>query len=158
MIAEDIMCKAVITVREEMTLKELAKLLIEHHITGAPVVERHGKVIGVVSQTDLVRHDREQAEPQEAPVYHQELDRWLGRHGMSVEAPDYLRVRDVMTPLVLSADVDTPVLALARMMTKKKIHRLVITRAGKLAGIVTSMDIMRALVESAGRRSAKSAR
>jgi CBS domain-containing protein len=144
--AEDIMRKDVVTVRENLTLKELASVLLEHRITGAPVVDKNGKLVGVVSQTDLVRRDREDSQTHEAPMYHQDLDRWLGRHGFQVEAPDYARVSDVMTPAVLAAECDTPIEELARCMTLKRIHRLVITRRGKLAGIVTSMDIMRAFV------------
>ena len=144
MIASDIMRTDVVTVREDQTLKELAQVLLDHHISGAPVVDGKGRLVGVVSQTDLVRRDREQTEPREAPAYHREVDQWLGKRGFEIESPDYARVHDVMTPAVLSADIHVSVKDLARRMTEKHIHRLVITRRGKLAGIVTSMDIMRA--------------
>lgn len=151
--AADIMREDVITVDENLTIKELAGLLIERGISGAPVVDKRGKLVGVVSQTDLVRRDRETSQDHEAPAYNQDLDRWLGRHGLQVEAPDYARVRDVMTPVVLAADCSTSVEELARCMTLKRIHRLIITRRGKLAGIVTSMDILRAFAARAGRPS-----
>lgn len=144
MIASDIMRKDVITVRENQTLKELAQVLLDNGITGAPVIDKRGALVGVVSQTDLVRREREESPVHEAPIYHQDVDRWLGRHGFQVEAPDFVYVRDVMTPTVLSADVGTPVSALARRMSDKHVHRLVITRNGALAGIVSSMDILRA--------------
>jgi CBS domain-containing protein len=144
MIAADIMEKDVVTVRDNQTLKELAQLFITRRISGAPVIDAAGRLVGVVSQTDLVRRDREAQPPHEAPAYHQDIDRWLGRQGFQVEAPDYAMVRDVMTPVVLSAAADTPVEDLARLMTSKRIHRLVIMSGERLAGIVTSMDVMRA--------------
>jgi CBS domain-containing protein len=152
MIAADIMEKDVVTIREDQTLKELAELLISRRISGAPVVDAEGRLVGVVSQTDLVRRDREEEPPHEAPSYHQNIDRWLGRQGFQVEAPDYALVRDVMTPVILSAAVDTPLGDLARLMTRKRIHRLVIMRGGRLAGIVTSMDVMRAFAGLASKR------
>lgn len=146
--AADIMHADVVTVRNNQTIKELAQVLIDHRITGAPVLDESGRLVGVVSQTDLVRRQRESDEAVEVPAYHQSLDRWLGRQGFQVEAPEYARVGDVMTPAVLSADVAAPIEELARMMSRKGIHRIVITREGKLAGIVTSMD----LLELVGRR------
>lgn len=147
--AEDIMRKDVITIQDNQTVKELAQLLLDSKISGVPVLNAHGRLVGVVSQTDLVRREREQRAEQEAPAYHQELDRWLGRQGYQVEAPDLTLVRDVMTPAVLSANVQTPVVDLARCMIEKRIHRIVITRNGKLAGIVTSMDLLRLVASPA---------
>lgn len=150
MIAADIMHKGVITVRDFQTVKELAQILLDHRITGTPVLDSAGKLVGVVSQTDLVRSVREDAQPHEAPAYHQEVDRWLGRQGYQVEAPEYELVRDVMTPAVISADVKTPIVDLARCMAGKHIHRIIITDGGRLAGIVTSMDILKAFVGLSG--------
>jgi len=141
MIASDIMRTHVITVREDQTLRELAQVLQDNRITGAPVVDDRGRLVGVVSQTDLVRRQRE-ASSTDVPAYHRE-EAWLDANGFSIETPDYGRVRDIMTPAVLSADEKTPVEELARCMSRKGVHRLVITRRGKLAGIVTSMDLMK---------------
>lgn len=147
MIAADIMRKDVVTVHEAQTVRELIQLLQDHRITGAPVLGNGGRVVGVVSQTDLVRREREAGEAMEAaPIYHQEMDRWLGRQGFQVEAPEYASVRSIMTPTVLSADPDTPIEELARMMVEKRVHRLIISRRGKLCGIVTSMDLLNAFL------------
>jgi CBS domain-containing protein len=149
MIAADIMQKDLVTIRDNATLTDLAKLLTEKRITGVPVVDERGALVGVVSQTDLVRGLREQGTVLEAPDYHQDLDRWLGRQGFQVEQPDYRFVREVMTPTVFSAEVDTPVEDLAKKMSMERIHRIVITLDGAPAGIVTTMDIMGVV---AGRR------
>jgi CBS domain-containing protein len=153
MIAADIMRKHVITIRDTDTLQELTRLLLDNKITGAPVLDKDGRLVGVVSQTDLVRRSREDGEPRQPAAFHRgETDQWLGSKGFEVETPEYARVRDVMTPAVPSADASTPVEELARCMAAKHIHRLVITRGGKLAGIVTSIDIMRAVAARSSRR------
>ncbi|MDE2039343.1 MAG: CBS domain-containing protein [Elusimicrobia bacterium] len=149
MIAADIMRKEVVTVYENQTVEELERLLLDHRITGVPVVDERKRLVGVISQTDLVRRDREANGKAEPAAYHQELDRRLGRQGFRVETPSYTRVREVMTPAVLSAEAKTPVSELARCMTEKHVHRIVITDKGKLAGIVTSMDILRAFIKLA---------
>lgn len=147
MLAKDIMRKRVITVAPEMTLRELAKLFMDKQITGAPVVDERGKLLGVVSQTDIVRKDREKLPEADIPGYYQHPgDKALYQSGFQIEDPDFTRVSDVMTPAVLSAEEDVPVEQLAQVMLRKHIHRLVITRSGKLCGIVTTTDMLRALL------------
>jgi CBS domain-containing protein len=154
--AKDIMHRDPITVKADTTLKELAQLFIEKEISGAPVVDRAGKLLGVVSQTDLVRRDREMKSSPDVPSYYRTghgAPEEIGR-GFQFEDPDYTRVSDVMTPAVLSAREETPVEDIATMMLSKHIHRVIITRDGKLTGIVTSMDMLRALLALAGRKGA----
>lgn len=150
MIAADIMRKDVVTVRDTATIRELAQLLLESGISGAPVVDASGKLVGVVSQTDLVRGVREEPQPHEAPAYHADLDRWLGRHGFQVEAPDFKVVREVMTPGAITAGAETPVTDLAKTMESRRVHRVIITRRKRIVGIVTSMDVLRAFVRLCG--------
>ena len=118
MLAKDIMRKRVVTVTPRMTLEETAKLLKKRGISGAPVVGAQGKVVGVISQTDLV---------------------WIENEPMR-------RVEQAMTPWGVSFEEDTPIQELARQMLAKRIHRVIITREGELCGIITSMDMLRALL------------
>ncbi len=111
------MCKHVQTVRPETELGELVRLLDARGVSGAPVIGPGGDLIGVVSRTDLMR------EP---------------RVGSTVEA--------VMTPWTVSFEEDTEVAELARQMLAKNIHRVVITREGRLCGIVTPTDMLRAFL------------
>ena len=119
MLAKDIMRKRVVTVTPKMTLEETARLLSRHGISGAPVVGPAGEVIGVISLSDLV---------------------WL-------ENEPARRVEQAMTPWSVSFEEDTPVKEIARQMLAKRIHRVIITREGALCGIVTSMDMLHALLK-----------
>lgn len=119
MIARDIMHRKVVTVAPQTALAALRALLDEHGITGVPVVGPEGDLIGMVSRTDLARAD-----------------------------PAATRVESIMTPWVVCFEEDTPVDELARQMLVKHIHRVVITRQGRLAGIVSSMDLLRALLQT----------
>lgn len=147
---KDIMHKRLITASPEMTLKELASLFIHHGITGAPVVDLEGRLLGVVSQTDLVRHERDVAPP-EVSSYYIEPEELSIRKGFHVEAPDDTRVKDVMTPKVITFDERAPVKDIARLMLDKRIHRVLITRHGKLCGIVTTMDMLKVLLDLTAR-------
>lgn len=145
MLAKDIMRKRVVTVSAQMTIREVAKLFGDRHITGAPVVSPEGKVVGVVSQTDLVCRERDSS-PHEIPFYHRETEEGTKSSGFHCEDPDFARVEQVMTPWAISFEDDTPVHKLARQMLTKHIHRVIITRDGELCGIVTSMDMVRVLL------------
>jgi CBS domain-containing protein len=150
MLAKEIMHRKVIKVAPDMTLREVAKVFIDRHISGAPVVNHEGQLVGVVSQTDLVRQEREAAAAAEVPLYYVAHEPSYKRAGMHVEDPEFSRVRDVMTPKLISAEEDTPIRELARRMLRKRIHRIIITKRGKLSGIVTTSDMLKAWVGNGG--------
>ena len=156
--AKDIMRKRVITVTQDMSVRELAKLFIEKGITGAPVVDGSGSLLGVVSQTDLARQESSASPETEVPAYYHHGERPFHPVGFQIENPDVTSVKDIMTPAVLSAGEETPVEELAEAMLGRHIHRIVITRHGKLCGIVTSMDMLRALLAMSGKRGAATKR
>lgn len=147
--ARELMRRRVITATPEMTLKELADLFVNRRITGAPVVDRIGKTVGVVSQTDLVRHEHEAGTP-EVATYHIEPEELQIKRGFQIEAPDFTRVKDVMTPKVISFEETTDIAEIASLMLRRRIHRVVITSKGKLAGILTSMDMLKAIAAGHG--------
>lgn len=152
MIAKEIMQREVVSARPQMTARELATLLLDRRITGMPVVDELDRPIGVVSQTDIVRTRREAPESGVHEFYGNE-PRWLWSQGYSIETPDLTSVGEIMTPSVISAPEDASVEDLARTMLERRIHRIVITRRdGKIAGIVTSTDLLRALLAREKRR------
>lgn len=142
--AKDIMRKRVVTLQPWMTVHEAAQVFIDKEITGAPVVDGDGKLVGVLSQTDLIRRQREASPEEEIGSFYREGGETA--RGFHVEHPDQTRVEELMTPAVLSAEESTPVDQVAQVMLHRHIHRVVITRRGRLCGIVSSMDMLRALL------------
>lgn len=132
--AKDIMHRDVVCVREDASLSECIDLICERHISGLPVIDAAGALVGIISQTDLLRREKE--------ILHEREVRPLQDRGPGIEAllgRDL--VRDVMSRQVVYASEDAPVDSLIDTMSARRIHRLVITSAGRIVGIVTAMDL-----------------
>jgi CBS domain-containing protein len=144
--AKDVMKADVLSVPPDLTVHELAGFLVEHEISGAPVVDNRGRLVGVVSLTDIAENDalRADARTEEATQVGRER-RGEDLAGLRVRVTD-LRVEDIMTPTAYSVSPDTSVAELAQAMVAGRIHRLLVTDKGKLAGIVTSLDLLSLLV------------
>lgn len=151
--ATDLMNPEVITVRDDMTLPELARFLVDNEITGAPVVDGSGCLVGVVSLVDLAgaasgerRLVAERSDPDffsrgsEGRLRQAELER-LGREF------EELRVADIMTPEVYAVEEDTPVSEIATRMLRDHLHRLLVMRQGKALGIISTSDLLGLLVD-----------
>jgi CBS domain-containing protein len=155
--AKDIMRTKVLSVDPDMTVQDVMQFFLDCQITGAPVVDDTGRVVGVVSQSDLLRHQqRVGPAPMQAPAYYRESNGEVLLTHMRVETPLSARVQDIMTPAAFMTEQDTPVGDIARFMLRRRVHRIIVTRKGRLAGIITSMDLLRALVRQ--QRSARSSR
>jgi predicted transcriptional regulator len=124
--AVDVMSPSVMAVGEDMTVQELARFLLDEEIVGAPVFDAGNRLTGVVSATDIT--DLEAREPS-------------GGAGGGV-----VRVRDIMTPTVLTIPDTTPVRDIAKAMIAGRIHRLLVTRGDEVVGIVTPLDLLKALL------------
>lgn len=147
--AADLMQREVISVQVEMSIADLVELLYDHRISGAPVVDETGALVGVISATDVLLGDMVLGQ---APVmetdYHTHVDihpdNW---EVMRIEPEDDRRVRDLMSTGVITVQPDTPIEELARIMYTNRIHRLLVIEGELLAGIVTTMDLLRAVME-----------
>jgi CBS-domain-containing membrane protein len=144
MLAADIMTPHVITVAPTDSVQEVARLLLQKQISGAPVVDSGGTVVGVVSEGDLMRR---------AEIETDEKRSWWGRAWAGRErlARDYVRthaitVSDVMTSPAITACGATSLRDLASLMERKGIKRLPIIDDGKLVGIVSRANLLRAFV------------
>ncbi|MBI4114940.1 MAG: CBS domain-containing protein [Candidatus Omnitrophica bacterium] len=153
--AKDIMQKEVVKVPWSMSVSQLQHLLEAKRITGAPVIDDIGKLIGVVSETDIMRLDP--SHPPEGEAAHSYFTSSLDERDPFLESPtleeseetNEKTVEDIMTPWTVSVGEETLVTEIARIMVEKRIHRvLVVDQNSQLKGIVTTMDIARAVSES----------
>ena len=148
--ARDVMNAEILTVTEKMTVHELAVFLTDHEISGAPVEDAEGRLVGVVSTTDLARTAFESGSSEEAeehPFYRSWADASLDIDDLAdlhIEE-DGLQVRDIMTPTVFAVEADAPVAHVARSMLDGHLHRLLVIEGQKVVGIVSTSDLLRLL-------------
>ena len=146
LVAKDVMNPVVLTVRDDMTVRELATFLTENEISGAPVVDPRGKLGGVVSLRDIVESTAEGAEEMVERPRVSKMG-WGDRMTPSELSLMHLEnegllVREIMTPSVYTVAEDTPVSKVAETMVRGHIHRLVVTRRGKAVGIISTLDLL----------------
>jgi CBS domain-containing protein len=142
--AADIMVKEVVTVGPEAVVKVIAARMLERRISGLPVVDGGGQILGVVSEGDLIR--RPEIETDRVKLG------WL-RLLVSDEARarDFVKhhgrtAREVMTQPAITVAADAPLAEIVRLMERHRVKRLPVVERGKLAGVVTRTDLLRALV------------
>lgn len=152
--AADVMNPNVLMVQEDMTVEELASFLVESEISGAPVVDPAGRLVGVVSVTDLARSVADNTADRPHPDFF--VSEWGGtlsrdkieelRFGERFDEETGMRVRDIMTPAIYSVDAETPIPEVAETLINSHIHRLLVTSGERVVGIVTSSDLLGLLV------------
>lgn len=146
--AQDVMTTAVVTVAPDATVREAATLMLERRISALPVVDRAGNVVGIVSEGDLLR--RVELGTDAARSW------WLGLLADSV-AQDYLKthgvmVGDVMSSPAISVRRVTPLNTVARLLEERRIKRVPVLESGRLEGIVSRADLVRALATAPAQR------
>ncbi len=140
LLARDVMTSPVITVRPDTPIKEVARLLLTHHISGVPVVDEAGTLVGILTEADLLYKERPEVE--EGGLLR------LFRRGRLAEAErkaEGLVARDLMTSPVITVPEDTPIREIASLMTRHRINRVPVVRDGRVVGIVSRADILKAL-------------
>lgn len=145
--AADIMSRNVITVEPEMELIKLAEVLAIHKVGGVPVVEKSGRLVGVVSQSDLVAQNKNPSIPRSITLFDwviyldsmdklkSELDKMAG-----------VLVRDIMTKKVLTVTPESSMAEVADLMTEKKVHTIPVLKDGEIVGVIGKLDIVRSLL------------
>lgn len=151
--ASDLMNPEVMTVPEDMTVRALATFLTENEITGAPVVNEMGKLVGVVSVVDVAAVASEEGEIEvdrsNPDFYVREWEDTLAQEewkDLHIEHQG-LTVGDIMTPSIYSVADDAPVSEVASTMLRSHVHRLLVTRDEEVVGIVTTSDLLGLLVD-----------
>ena len=145
--AHHIMTRKVISVSPETTVAEAANLMLRNHISGLPVVDKAGVVVGIVSEGDFLRRS-EIGTPRKRGRL---LTFFLGYAGA---AEDYVRehgrkISEIMTPSPITVSEDTPLPDLVSLMEKNNIKRVPVIRAGRLVGIVSRSNVLQAVASLA---------
>jgi CBS domain-containing protein len=150
--AKDIMNPNVLAVGMDWSIEQLANYLIENSISGAPVTSEDGSLLGVVSSTDIVRYrsipatDVHPGDPHEYYIHCPERKYSPADvESFEIEAESLVTVREIMTPVTLNVQEETPLEQVADAMIRGRIHRVFVTRGKTLVGIITTMDILKAI-------------
>ncbi|MCC7138931.1 MAG: CBS domain-containing protein [Planctomycetes bacterium] len=154
--ARDVMRRDVITVDRTTPLSEVERILTENRITGAPVTDETGQIVGVISMRDLV--ERYVEDPDARPrrgraFYRLSSEELLDDDFETSEIPEETEetAEDVMTAEVLSVPDDAPLSEVAATMVKHRIHRVLVASRGHFAGIVGTFEILDALTQGGDR-------
>jgi len=145
--AAHIMTRTVLSVRPETTILEAARLMLLHEISGLPVVDSQGHIVGMVTEGDFLRRAETGTRRQRS--------RWMEFFvGPGRLAEDYVRstgrrVEDVMTQPVRTIDEDTPLSDVVELMERHRIKRLPVVRDRKVVGMVSRANLLHALASLA---------
>lgn len=142
--AVDVMTTKLVTVEAETSVREIAQLMLQCRISAVPVVDRDQRILGIVSEGDLMR--RPENETDQRPAW------WLESIlSTRDQAEDYVKAHgrkasDVMTRNVVEVQEDTPLHEIARLLEQHRIKRVPVTREGRLVGIISRANLLHGLV------------
>jgi CBS domain-containing protein len=145
--AHQIMTKPVITVSPETTIVEAANIMLQRHISGLPVVDSSGELVGIVSEGDFIRRSEIGTQ--------RKRGRWLrfilgpGRSAADFVQEHGRRVAEVMTKDPLTITEDTAMAEIVELMEKNNVKRLPVLHDGKLVGIVSRANLLQAVASLA---------
>ena len=145
--AMDVMARNVVSVLPEATILQAARLMLQHHISGLPVVDRAGRLVGILSEGDFLRRRETHTERRRS--------RWLeflmgpGRTAAEYTHSHANKVAEAMTDEVQTVGEEASLEDIVEMMERYRIKRVPIMRGNKMVGIVTRSNLMRAMVSLA---------
>lgn len=145
--AKDVMTRHVVSIAPDATVLQAARLMLQHHISGLPVVDATGTLVGILSEGDFLRRRETATERRRS--------RWLEfLMGPGKIASEYThshgeKVSEVMTDEVRTVDEDTDLEAVVELMERRRIKRVPVMRAGRMTGILTRSNLMHAMVSMA---------
>ena len=140
----DFMTRRVVTVPPDATILSAAQLMLEHKISGLPVVDDHGRIVGIVSEHDLLRrHDDGMKRPHW-------LQLMIGEAELAGESAGFhvRKVSEVMTRDPVTVAPAFPIGEACRLIEDRGIKRLPVVQDGMLVGIIARADLMRALTSA----------
>lgn len=150
--AKEIMSAPAISVNENQTLQEVLELLAKHRFSGAPVVDAENRVIGVISDTDIIRYSH-----QINVIPLSNLSGWISPYAdisdlasirKGYELLTKTKTSQIMTKKVYTVNEDAEANEVAQLMNRRKINRVpVINSEGKLVGIITRADMVQCMAK-----------
>ena len=146
MTVREVMTTSVVSVKKTTPLKDVAQVLIDHGISGVPVVDEAGVVVGVVSEADFLLKE---SGPEVVP--HRRFERVLGTSASTRARSAKLKATtaaEAMTSPPITIRGNRTIAEAARLMTSQQVNRLVVTDDDRLEGIVTRADLVKAFVRT----------
>jgi CBS domain-containing protein len=143
--AKDIMKTEVITVSPQMSVEALGRLFIERDISGAPVVDEEGRLVGIVTENDLISQNKRL----HIPTILRLFDAFIPLGGTAALQREIQKmaartVGEICTKEVITIQEDTPLEDIATTMAERRVHLLPVLREGKVVGIVGRHEVIRA--------------
>jgi CBS-domain-containing membrane protein len=143
--AKDIMTADVLTVKPEATVEELARVLMEHKISGVPVVDDNRHLVGIVTENDLIRKNKRLHIPTVIRLFDAFILLGSGRMEEEIKKMAATTVNEICTKKVLSITEETSLEEIATIMAEQHIHLLPVLRDGIVVGIVGKADMVKAM-------------
>lgn len=148
--AKDIMTKGVITVKLDTPLTELSNILVKSNISGVPVVDASGTLVGIVTENDLISQNKRLHIPTvvsflDAAIYLESSKKFE----QDVKRMAATTVGEICTRKVTTVTEETPLIDIATIMTEKKIHLLPVVRHTTIVGIIGKHDVVKAVARQA---------
>lgn len=142
----ELMQRDVVTITPDASLKEAAALLVEHGISGLPVCLPDGRLAGVISEADILVKEQGFAVDESPGLVGRILEQAYGDGARLVA----VTVGEAMSTPAVTIEPTEPVSAAAALMTRRRVNRLPVVEGGRLVGIVTRADLVRAFVRTDG--------
>lgn len=145
--AQDIMEKEVVSVNQHATVREIAQILLEHKISGVPVVDDEGRIVGIVTEGDLLHKEMSPRIPHFVNI----LGAIIYYNGVKRYDEDFKKLMagqacEMMTKEVITVDEAADIDIVVKLMIEHGIKRIPVVRDNKVLGIVSRADIIRALL------------
>jgi CBS domain-containing protein len=145
--ARDIMTTRLITLSPEMDFASAARILLDHHINGAPVVDDDGRLVGILCQSDLVAQQKKLPVPTLLTLLDSFIQltskKELERQARKIAA---MTVSEAMTPKPVTVKPDTGLETVAALMVDSNLHTLPVIEDDRLVGIIGKEDVLRTLL------------
>lgn len=144
---KDIMTREVITVNEDTVIEELVKILNDNKISGVPVVNGAGQLVGIVTEGDLLHKEVNPRMPDYLGLFGGIIFKNIDRYEQDFKKLIALKASEIMSTNVITINKEMDISEAAAIMVKNKIKRLPVLENKKLIGIISRADIIKTLAE-----------